>query len=169
MCARYCTISFNLAGPMTRDGPTEILVSATSQSCCDIPKFLVNFRQFSAAGDKKISILVTCLPNEFGTPWKSLWQPWHFSILEGPVMHDCQIEWNGTVVLWVPQCKMLRTSDWLGVRCIDPVHGPDLALNLENLPQATPGKTCALPSHTSFILLWSIRALTHGYGRCMVT
>jgi len=49
----YCTISFNSAGPVTRDGPAEILVSATSQSWRDMPKFLRNFRQFSAAGDEK--------------------------------------------------------------------------------------------------------------------
>jgi hypothetical protein len=55
----YCTISFNSAGPVTRDGPAEILVSATSQSCRDMPKFLGNFRQFGAAGDEKISISVT--------------------------------------------------------------------------------------------------------------
>jgi len=69
----------------------------------DLPKlpwhtqFLGNFRQFSAAGDEKICILVTWLLNEFGTQWKSPWQPWHFSILEGPVTRDCRIEWNGTV------------------------------------------------------------------------
>ena len=55
----YCTISINSAGPVTRDGPAENLVSATTQSCRDIPKFLGNFRQFSAAGHKKNSILVT--------------------------------------------------------------------------------------------------------------
>jgi len=55
----YCTISINSAGPVTRDRPAENLVSATSQSYHDIPKFLGNFRQFSAAGDKKICILVT--------------------------------------------------------------------------------------------------------------
>jgi len=36
----YCTISINSAGPVTRDGPAEILVSATSQSCRDMPKNL---------------------------------------------------------------------------------------------------------------------------------
>ena len=41
------------------DGPAENLVSVTTQSCYDIPKFLGNFRQFSAAGDEKNSILVT--------------------------------------------------------------------------------------------------------------
>ena len=55
----YCTISINSAGPMTRDGPAKNLVSATFQSCHDIPKFLGNFRQFSAAGDEKFSILLT--------------------------------------------------------------------------------------------------------------
>ena len=35
----YCTISFNSAGPVTRDGPAEILVSATSQNRRDKPKF----------------------------------------------------------------------------------------------------------------------------------
>jgi hypothetical protein len=55
----YCTISINSAGPVTRDGPAEILVSATSQSCCDMPEFLGNFRQFSATGDEKFSISVT--------------------------------------------------------------------------------------------------------------
>jgi hypothetical protein len=49
----YCTISINSAGPVTRDGPAEILVSATSQSCRDMLKFLGNFRQVSAAGDEK--------------------------------------------------------------------------------------------------------------------
>jgi len=44
---------------VTRDGPAEILVSATSQTCRDMPKILGIFRQFSAAGDEKISILVT--------------------------------------------------------------------------------------------------------------
>jgi hypothetical protein len=38
LCA-YCTISFNSAGPVTRDGPAEILVSATSQNRRDKPKF----------------------------------------------------------------------------------------------------------------------------------
>jgi hypothetical protein len=37
-------ISINSAGPVTRDGPAEILVSATSQSCRDMLKFLGNFR-----------------------------------------------------------------------------------------------------------------------------
>jgi len=39
------------------DGPAEILVSATSQSCCDMPKTLGIFWQFSAAGDEKISYI----------------------------------------------------------------------------------------------------------------
>jgi hypothetical protein len=55
----YCAISINLTGPVTCDRPAEILVLATSQSCCDMPKFLGNFRQFSATGDEKISISVT--------------------------------------------------------------------------------------------------------------
>ena len=37
-----------------RDGPAEILVSAPSQSCRDMPKF---FRQVSAAGDEKFLYL----------------------------------------------------------------------------------------------------------------
>ena len=55
----YCTISFNSAGPMTRDGPTEILVSATSQTCRDMSKFSENYWQFSAAGDEKF-LYLTC-------------------------------------------------------------------------------------------------------------
>ena len=39
---------------MTRDRPAEILVSAPSQSCRDMPKF---FRQFSATGDEKLLYL----------------------------------------------------------------------------------------------------------------
>jgi hypothetical protein len=35
----YCTISINSAGPVTRDGPAEILVSASSQSRRDMPEF----------------------------------------------------------------------------------------------------------------------------------
>ena len=50
----YCTISFNLAGLVMHDGPAEILVSAPSQSCHDMPKF---FWQFSTAGDKKFLYL----------------------------------------------------------------------------------------------------------------
>ena len=91
----YYTISINSAGPVTCDGPAKILVLVTSQSCHDMPKNLGIFGQFSAAGDKKNSILVIWLPNEFGTLWKSLWWLWHFSILEGTMTHDCQIEWNG--------------------------------------------------------------------------
>jgi hypothetical protein len=34
----YCTISFNSAGPVTRDGPAEILVSALAQTCRDMHK-----------------------------------------------------------------------------------------------------------------------------------
>ena len=34
----YCTISFNSAGIVTRDGPTEILVSADAKSGRDIAK-----------------------------------------------------------------------------------------------------------------------------------
>jgi len=93
----YCTISINSAGPVTCDGPAEILVSATSRSCRDMPKNLGIFEQFSAAGDEKNSILVIQLPNEFGTLWKSPWQLWHFSNLEGAMTRDCRIEWNGTV------------------------------------------------------------------------
>ena len=36
----YCAISINLAGPMMCDGPAEILVLATSQNSCNMPKFL---------------------------------------------------------------------------------------------------------------------------------
>ena len=53
----YCTISFNLAGPVMHDGPAKILVSAPYQSCHDMPKFFGNFWQFSAAGNKKILYL----------------------------------------------------------------------------------------------------------------
>jgi hypothetical protein len=53
--ATYCTISFNLAGPVTRDGPAEIFVSAPSKSCRDMPK---NFWQFSAAGKEIFLYLV---------------------------------------------------------------------------------------------------------------
>ena len=35
----YCIISFNSAGPVTRDGPAEVLVSTTSQNHHDKPKF----------------------------------------------------------------------------------------------------------------------------------
>ena len=35
---RYCTISFNSAGIVTRDGPTEILVSADAKSGRDMAK-----------------------------------------------------------------------------------------------------------------------------------
>ena len=79
------------------DRPAKNLILATPQSCCDIPKFLGTFQQFSAAGDKKIVYQSHGCQNEFGTPWKSPWQMWHFRIFEGPVMHDCWIEWNGTV------------------------------------------------------------------------
>ena len=51
----YCTISFNSAGPVTRDGPAEIFVSAPPQSCRDMPK---KIRQFSAAGEEKFLYLV---------------------------------------------------------------------------------------------------------------
>jgi len=34
----YCTISFNSAGIVTRDGPTEILVSADAKSGRDMAK-----------------------------------------------------------------------------------------------------------------------------------
>ena len=37
--ALYCIISFNSAGPVTHDGPAEILVSTTSQNRRDKPKF----------------------------------------------------------------------------------------------------------------------------------
>jgi len=36
--SNYCTISFNSAGIVTRDGPTEILVSADAQSGRDTAK-----------------------------------------------------------------------------------------------------------------------------------
>ena len=35
----YCIISFNSAGPVTCDGPAEILVLTTSQNRRDKPKF----------------------------------------------------------------------------------------------------------------------------------
>jgi len=35
---QYCTISFNSAGIVTRDGPTEILVSADAKSGRDMAK-----------------------------------------------------------------------------------------------------------------------------------
>jgi len=35
---KYCTISFNSAGIVTRDGPTEILVSADAKSGRDMAK-----------------------------------------------------------------------------------------------------------------------------------
>ena len=40
-----------------RDGPAEILVSATSQMCRDMYKFSEIFRQFSAAGDENFLFL----------------------------------------------------------------------------------------------------------------
>jgi hypothetical protein len=49
----YCTISFNSAGPVTRDGPAEILVSATSQSCCEMPKFWEIFGSLAPQATKK--------------------------------------------------------------------------------------------------------------------
>jgi Integrase zinc binding domain len=44
---KYCTISFNSAGPMTRDGTAEILVSATFQTCRDMSKFSDIFSSFA--------------------------------------------------------------------------------------------------------------------------
>ena len=43
----YCTISINSAGPVTRDGHAEILVSATSQTCRDMSKFSDIFGSFA--------------------------------------------------------------------------------------------------------------------------
>jgi hypothetical protein len=39
-----------ILGPVTRDGPAEILVSATSQTCRDMSKISEKFWQFCAAG-----------------------------------------------------------------------------------------------------------------------
>ena len=115
----YCTISINSAGPVTCDGPAENLVSVTTQSSHDIPKFLGIFWQFSAAGDEKNSILVTWLPNEFGTPEKSPWQQWHFSFLEGPVMCDCWIEWNGTIFYVTHASKVSVTLSYLVISILN--------------------------------------------------
>jgi hypothetical protein len=50
----YCTILFNSSGHVTRDAPDENLVSATSQTCCDMSEISDNFRQFCAAGDENL-------------------------------------------------------------------------------------------------------------------
>jgi len=50
----YCTISINSAGPVTRDGPAEIMVSATSQSCHDMPKNLGILGSLAPQATKKI-------------------------------------------------------------------------------------------------------------------
>ena len=36
--------------------------------------------------------------NGFGSWPKSLWPPWLFSVWKGPVIRDCRIDWNGTVL-----------------------------------------------------------------------
>ena len=58
------------------------------------------FGKFSAVlrrRRRKISILGTWSLNEFSTLQKLPWPPWHFSVLKGLVMCDCQIDLNGTV------------------------------------------------------------------------
>ena len=53
-----------------RDGPAEILVSATSQTCCDMSQFLENFQQFSAAGDEKF-LYLACDHQMNSAPYKN--------------------------------------------------------------------------------------------------
>lgn len=48
---------------------------------------------------RKIALFGCAWLDKFGSSSISLWHPWHFSIFEGPVICDCQIEWNDTVLL----------------------------------------------------------------------
>ena len=91
--SEYCTISFNSAGPMTRDGPAEILVSATSQTCRDMSKFSDIFGSFA---------LQTAHFYDghqmFSAPGKNRRDERDYSVSErGCVTRDCRIERNGTV------------------------------------------------------------------------
>ena len=106
------------------EGPAENLVSASPQICHNIPKFLGTFWQFSAAGDKKIVYPSHGCQNEFSTPWKSLWQMWHFRIFGGPC--DARLlnwmKWYsilGFQTLEKPSshqqyCMVLWLSEWHG-------------------------------------------------------
>jgi len=47
---KYCTISFNLAGIVTHDGPTEILVSADAKSGRDMAKILAVYHWRESVG-----------------------------------------------------------------------------------------------------------------------
>jgi hypothetical protein len=53
MCA-YCTISFNLAGPVTRDGPAENFVLAFPKTA--VTSTCSKIWEFSAAGEENYYI-----------------------------------------------------------------------------------------------------------------
>jgi len=58
---------------------------------------------------------------------------------------------------------ILRTSDQLGIRCVDLVHGLDLASNLGNLPQATLWNLCTFNYHLLVPSAYHCAASVLGY------
>jgi len=74
---------FNSAGPVTRDGPAEILVSAPSQSCRDMPKFLEIFASLAPQATKNIYIYHV-IAGWFRHPAKTAVMSRKFRRSEGP-------------------------------------------------------------------------------------
>jgi hypothetical protein len=76
----YCTISFNLARPMTHDNPAKILVLVSSQSYRDVLK---NFGSLALQAAKYFLFLV-CDPRQFWHPTKITVTSMTFQHFGGP-------------------------------------------------------------------------------------
>jgi len=81
----YCTILFNLAGIVTCDGPTKILVSADTQSDCDMAKIFGSLLLEAT----KICAYRSVKGNFFGRFTLGAVMTMTFGIWKAPVMSDC--------------------------------------------------------------------------------
>ena len=84
----YCTILFNSAGIVTRDGPTKILVSADTQSDCDMANFFSSLLLEAA----KICAYRSVKGKFFGRFTLGAVMTITFGIWKAPVTSDCRIE-----------------------------------------------------------------------------
>lgn len=92
--SRYCSISFNSAGPVMRYRPAEILILALLEFGHDKARNSAVQRH----RPQNYTMLRLWSPNGSGTRKNCLLLPLPFGNFEGHVTRYCWIEWNTTVV-----------------------------------------------------------------------